>query len=727
MKRLRLLILVFVIAVGLPLGYMALRTYESVRQEEVARFRYFAQTLFDDMEASLAELVIREENRPVDDYAPGGGPAGDAPMTHASEPWITGWFQNNPDGSYLSPGRVSDDEAGSELALANTLFNALRAASPEPGDFQAATSSKKGEASAALQASERPEPPAPFGDGLEMKDSGNGKPEKEEDLFAGNYVRRKRDTQDVLGSSRAKVQKITPEQAHKVQRQFDQEAERPTAEWGKDNGFAESPGKARRRTPDRARSGAVDEESRIASLSQNPGAAPSLDRGAREAREADPPLRSEQDRRYGNEAPRARAPLFEGLRGSGVSAPKAAVADRGGVDWNNGSLSAEIAPMQAVLLDDQRIFLFRRVALGGDIYRQGLVIDTDMFVRSLVERHYRNQPMARFARLDLSVRTASGPVAGAGFGPAPAMSGLEVGRNFPRPFSFLHASLAPTRLPESAGRRTLTYTLVVLGAALLIGLFAIYHSAATVQEAARRRSVFVSSVTHELKTPLTNIRMYIEMLEQGMARDRQRESEYFGVLGSESARLSRLINNVLEFSKLETRGRRFDYRMGDFSDVMAEAARVMGEKLRQEGFSLEMENRLERQFAYDPDVMVQILVNLMENSMKFARTSPVREISVLAEAVDGFVDVSVSDTGPGIPPKSLDKVFDDFYRAEPVEGQAIRGTGIGLALVRKFARAMGGDVRARNNAGAGCTIRVRLPRTRPGDAGPADAPRSRAG
>ena len=113
--------------------------------------------------------------------------------------------------------------------------------------------------------------------------------------------------------------------------------------------------------------------------------------------------------------------------------------------------------------------------------------------------------------------------------------------------------------------------IVGLGLAVfLLGLGAIYRSAHAMVDLSERRTRFVSSVTHELKTPLTNIRMYIEMLEQGIARDTAREQDYLRVVGSESARLSRLINNVLELSRLEKRQRQFDMRPGTFEEVLEE-------------------------------------------------------------------------------------------------------------------------------------------------------------
>ena len=120
---------------------------------------------------------------------------------------------------------------------------------------------------------------------------------------------------------------------------------------------------------------------------------------------------------------------------------------------------------------------------------------------------------------------AGAPVSAAGF---------MTQRTFPAPFDFLSAAVRADALPVSPARRTLTLALMVLGIFMLLGLFAIYQSVRTVVDLSERRSQFVSSVTHELKTPLTNIRMYIEMLEQGIAATPEREQDYSHILGSKA-------------------------------------------------------------------------------------------------------------------------------------------------------------------------------------------------
>jgi signal transduction histidine kinase len=249
----------------------------------------------------------------------------------------------------------------------------------------------------------------------------------------------------------------------------------------------------------------------------------------------------------------------------------------------------------------------------------------------------------------------------------------------------------------------------VLARIILLGLFAIYQSTRTIVDLSERRSQFVSAVTHELKTPLTNIRMYIEMLEQGIAKDQEREQDYYRILDSEGLRLSRLINNVLDLSKLEKNQRHVDMQTGSLVEVIAEVQTVMREKLRMEAFVLNVAWGELKPFAYDREAMIQIFINLIENSLKFGKKAEQREITIKADQDTWRTYIQVSDRGPGIPRRALKKVFDDFYRADNTLTRETRGTGIGLALVRKLVSLMGGSVTAENNKGPGCTITISLP------------------
>ena len=373
----------------------------------------------------------------------------------------------------------------------------------------------------------------------------------------------------------------------------------------------------------------------------------------------------------------------------------------------------EVAPLQTVVMDENSVFVFRRIAIDGQIYRQGFVIQLEPFLDHLLATFYDPQPIARYSRLILNSAGLAASRNRHTTTHTDPSAGIRItARTFPAPFDFLTAEMKRLSLPPSPARRVLTLALAAVGVVMVAGLVMIYHNARAVMELSERRSHFVSAVTHELKTPLTNIRMYIEMLEQRIAATPEREQEYLGILASESTRLSGLINNVLELSRLEKQTRRFELSEGDLSDVLADVQSIMAESLAREGFSLTIDSTDLPVFAYDREVLVQVLVNLLENSIKFGRHLPEKRINIAVKVVGGWINIMVSDTGPGIPKHALKKVFDDFYRVDNDQMRVIGGTGIGLALVKKMMLAMGGRVQAKKNHGPGCTIILNLPSIR---------------
>ncbi|MES0349739.1 MAG: HAMP domain-containing sensor histidine kinase [Desulfobacteria bacterium] len=642
MKKLRLLILIFCVALAVPLAYFVLRTYRSLEQEEVAELRYFAETLFDKMEEELGTLVLKEEARAIDEYKhnyiPGdqvSGFEGTSPSPLSRPPeksYILGYFQNDPDGSFQTPLVESGEKVPADRTMLvgqlkdlNEIFNLKRTSVPQRVEIQPAETLAKGE---------REKPPG----------------------FADRY----------LSLSRSQKQKVHLGQEKKRVEQI---------------------------TADKALNLAQRDDKNI------------LGEGRQQ-------VVSEADQDMALDAIGQKATHFNEERGlimeeTEQTEPSSDL--RRAVPLDNEKLQVEVDPMQSVFINDLQVFIFRRIVINNQVYRQGFLLMVEEFLNHLAGEYFIEQPMARFASLGLKVMDQGREVTAVQAGATAQHPSFSLNRTFPRPFSFLRAMLTCDQIPRSAGRKTLSIMMVVLGAIILLGLFAIYQSAQAVVALSERRSSFVSSVTHEVKTPLTNIRMYIEMLEQGIARDQEREQEYFRILGSESARLSRLINNVLEFSKLEKKQRHLDLQEGTFEEVIQEVKDVMREKLRQEDFTLKVEINDVPPFKYDREVMVQVLINLMENSMKFGKGSPIREITLRVWPEGDWMKIGASDTGPGIPRHALKKVFDDFYRVDSSLTRTTRGTGIGLALVKKFVLAMNGSITATNNDGPGCTITISLP------------------
>jgi signal transduction histidine kinase len=649
MKRLQLLILIFCLSLSIPLGYFVVRTYRGLEQEETATLRFFANTLFDEMEQALETLVQQEEGRAIDEYnffMSLSGRYRDSANENRSplsnpppQNYILGYFQNNPDGSFQTPlaeaGKsVAADRKGAvtQLERANRIFNRIRTAATD----------------------EITAPPAKVVAQAEQK---------QQSVFAEKYLdlTRSQKPKAHLGQKQKRLEKVTVAQAENVARQ-------------------EKSGTARSPAP------AVASFSKSRLSQRRAGEDALLDTDKDQA--AKMSMRSKPD-----------------LKEAEADAPGDATSEARDED----SFQVEVAPLQSVFVGNDQIFIFRRIMINQKIYRQGFILKIPAFLNYLAQNYFIAQPMAGYANLRLQVMDQGREIGLVEAGISIRDPKFILNRAFPSPFAFLNAILSSDEIPRSTGRSTLMIMVVVLAAIFLIGLFAIYKSAQTIVDLSERRSQFVSSVTHELKTPLTNIRMYIEMLEQGIAKDTEREQEYFQIINSEGSRLSRLINNVLDLAKLEKKQRSLNLTEGTFEEVVAEVRTVMQAKLKQENFTLKIIQEDIRSFSYDREAMIQVLINLIENSIKFGQSAAQKEITIRTFQEGKWVKIAVSDRGPGIPRQALKKVFDDFYRVDNSLARKTRGTGIGLALVRKFITLMGGGVTAENNPGGGCTLTISLP------------------
>ena len=646
MKRLKILILIFCITISVPLGYFIWQTYRGLAREEVATLRFFANTLLDEIEQSLEMLVRREEARVIDEY--------NFFMSFSAR-YRDGTDTRRSPLSHLPQenfilGYFQNNPDGSfQTPLAQT--GQTMTAGKKDAVLQLEDANRKFNRLRTMSTDKvRAAQPRVTGSAEEEKG----------DLFAGKYLdlTRSRQPRAALGQKEKRLEKITIAQAQNVARQ---EAGEPAPQ--SEPSPVVSASKKRHTVP-----------------AQRASAAGVLAGGSAEGLKPES-VESEDDH-------------------TGQAADTAREAE---------SYQVEVAPLQSVLIGADQIFIFRRIMINQQIYRQGFILQIRSFLNHLAQQYFINQPMAGFANLRLQVIDQGREIQLAQAGTSAQDPKFVLQRAFPPPFAFLNVTLSSDEVPRSAGRQTLMIMMSVLAVVFLAGLFAIYKSARTLVDLSERRSQFVSSVTHELKTPLTNIRMYIEMLAQGIARDTEREQEYFQIIDSEGSRLTRLINNVLDLAKLEKKQRRLDLKPGSFEEIITEVQSVMQAKLKQEGYSLRFEQENLRTFYYDREAMIQILINLIENSMKFGRTALRKEISIRTYSDGQWMRVAVSDFGPGIPRKALKKIFDDFYRVDNSVTQTTRGTGIGLALVKKFVRLMDGHIKAENNVGAGCTITISLP------------------
>lgn len=359
--------------------------------------------------------------------------------------------------------------------------------------------------------------------------------------------------------------------------------------------------------------------------------------------------------------------------------------------------AATVDPLFGERLDAARLLLVRTVVEEGRGHRQGLVLEG----RALGS--WLRQGLLEGAPLPLAglVVSTSDPVA------------AEPGRfthRFAEPFDAVTVALSLPALPGSGSAGT-----VLLLSGLLVGvaglaLLALYRMVAVAMGFAEQRSNFVAAVSHELKTPLTAIRMYGEMLRDGLAPSEAKRLEYARTITAESERLSRLIDNVLEFARSERGERRAELRTGPLGEEVAAVAEMLRPHAAGAGFRLEVEVAPDLpEVRYDRDDLSQILVNLVDNAVKYARGAADRVIHLVVARSDGFVSLSVRDHGPGIPAAQLGRVFELFHRGEDEGTRTTRGTGLGLALVRSLAERMGARAAARNASGGGFEVEIRFP------------------
>ncbi|MBI2963886.1 MAG: HAMP domain-containing histidine kinase, partial [Deltaproteobacteria bacterium] len=299
------------------------------------------------------------------------------------------------------------------------------------------------------------------------------------------------------------------------------------------------------------------------------------------------------------------------------------------------------------------------------------------------------------------------PVAGA----PPAGSAERVDRHrFAAPFEELSARLALAALPGLGGAGTVYALIAALLLASVLGLAALYRMVAVVLRYAEQRGNFVAAVTHELRTPLTAIRMYGEMLRDGLVASEGKRDEYHRHITAESERLTRLVNNVLELSRLEKGARPTRLEVADLAPVVREVAELVRPHVDGAGFTLRLEVEEEGlpPVRFERDALMQVLVNLVDNAVKYADGAATKEIVLGCRRDGDGVRLTVRDHGPGVPARSLRRIFEPFYRAESELVRRRRGTGLGLALVRGLAEEMGARVCGKNLAEGGFEVEIAL-------------------
>ncbi len=264
-----------------------------------------------------------------------------------------------------------------------------------------------------------------------------------------------------------------------------------------------------------------------------------------------------------------------------------------------------------------------------------------------------------------------------------------------RPLSAWSLEHYRTDNAESIAGRGVLMTIISSSLALALvlvgfGVFLYRENSRELREAARRVS-FVNQVSHELKTPLTNIRLYAELLDRRLDENDSRARGYAGIIVSESRRLSRLIGNVLSFGRQREKKLTLHRRAGSIDNVLEAVLEQFQPSLRAAGVVVQTDLQARGVVSLDADVLEQILGNLISNVEKYAASG--KKLILATQQLDEITTLTVEDRGPGVPDSERTRIFEPFYRIDDSLVEGVSGTGIGLSIARDLARLHGGDLK----------------------------------
>ena len=285
------------------------------------------------------------------------------------------------------------------------------------------------------------------------------------------------------------------------------------------------------------------------------------------------------------------------------------------------------------------------------------------------------------------------------------------------PLNFWQLAVSPTEDASSPAVRwqshLIRWSVVLCLGAILGGVCWTCKRLQQERELSQLKTDFVSNVSHELKTPLTSIRMFVEMLRLRRYRDASEEEECLDILHQEIGRLTRLVDRVLDFSRMERGRQQFEFADGDLPVVVRETAEVFQRQMGEDEDGCEIQVQIAEgipRFPFDRDAIAEVLWNLVHNAVKYSH--PPKQVRVKLEQANRMVILSVQDNGIGIPKREQKRIFERFYRVDDRLTREVEGSGLGLAMVAYMVQAHGGTVSVDSQVGRGSTFVVNLPMRR---------------
>lgn len=697
-RRLRLWLLAFFVALSVPVALLVLRANAQMKWEVFHQFRISAEEVSERIDTNLRDLLAVEEARSFGDYAfltvtgdPGATYLQRSPLSAfpvASDiPGLIGYFQVDRSGTLSSPivpergtphadYGVSNDEYRERLALNRRLGEVLGAMHPETA-ARHAPQAKTGDLSsfAAGVPSQSSRDRTAVDDAVAARAGASANVFERLSKSLGSLSRQAAPT-----GTYARVDEL----------ELDERRELKSRQQGLGAALDAAPPMHRR-------------ESRKEQVASYELSAPAV-----VARPAPPESPESPEQAL---AMFADADVAVAEEASAAADPAAApVADApAGKSKKLDTLprvrffDGEIDPFTFAELDAAHFVLFRNVWREGERFIQGAVVERAAFIDALIVNAYRGTALAAMSRLlvayDGDVIGGTGAAAPAAEKSGDLRGELLYRTRLSAPFGALELLYTVTDLPAGAGARYLAWVGFVLALVLIGGCFVIYRYGIGQLSLFRQQQDFVSAVSHELKTPLTSIRMYSEILQAGWA-DEEKKAGYYTFIHDESERLSRLIANVLQLSRMTRGNHTLEMKTLRARELLDIARSKISSQTDAAGFVLHFDcndDALDESLSVDPDGFTQIMINLVDNAIKFCPSDARRQIDIACRRERSpAVTFTVRDYGRGIAKNQLRKIFELFYRPESELTRETVGTGIGLALVRQLTDSMNGRIDVHN-------------------------------
>ncbi len=717
-RKLRWLLVLFFLALAIPSGILVRHAYHQLKWEAFHQHRLLAEELAARIDARLVALMSQEEARTFADYAfLNADPSGDfvqrSPLSMlppASQlPGLIGYFQVDAEGRFSTPllpppgsmpqsHGISDRELDERLAQqervqrvlsANRLVQAgsvdrdRRGARSDAGlggvaDDAQRDTKVRGETEVRLEtypvsAQEGASQLTAVSAAGELDDAPGNLPKSEQ-------VPRSQAGFDELNAPPA----LAPRAVGKLGRVEDLKLDAPY-------------------------------RSKIAAARQSPavpGEVTTLEKSARKERGALP------------EAPLASVPEEAAAYTAEGKTETAAQVRANTLPRATGPIrtfESEVDPFEFSRLQSGHLVLFRKVWREDQRYIQGALLEPEEFLQAVFQSAFLGTGLSRMSDLILAydgevVSAFSGKVPRGYLTSAEELRGaLLYQTRLSAPLSHLEMIFSITRLPAGPGAGVVTWVASSLTVVLLVGFYLMYRLGARQIDLTRQQQDFVSAVSHELKTPLTSIRMYGELLREGWASE-EKKRVYYDYIHEESERLSRLIGNVLQLARMTRNDTGVELKPVTVAELMDGVRSKVSSQIDRAGFVLNLscEPRAGSvTIEVDPDRFTQIVINLVDNAIKFAAQAQTKSIDISAQrSSEGRVEIAVRDYGPGVQRDQMKKIFKLFYRSETELTRDTVGTGIGLALAHQLARTMKAEIDVVNRS-PGAEFRISFPAVGP--------------